>query len=1077
MQNKRILTGIMTFILLMSCSLSSYAITTQLLKNYDYLGGGVVYRYDKDTKTVTISKELSGNGATSRYAESPFEGSDIESVVINDGVKELTMNLFCKAKKLKSVTITNSVTLIGRSTFEDCESLTNINIPDSVKNIEYQAFKGCTNLKSIKIPSNVEELGQYVFYQCSKLESVVIENGTKLTVIPHGAFQECTELSKISIANGITDLNGRAFEDCKYLTDIALPDTVTNVSQSAFRNCVRLKTVNLSQNLENVDDSAFRGCVELSDINIPTSLKTIGNYAFSDCKNLSDITIPAQTDSIGTAAFKDCGNIYVDESNNNFICDDLILYSTDKSRLLHCSTNYCEEYKSPETVTDIDAYAFSSCSLLKKVDLSILKINQLSEGIFNNCTSLENAIIPNGVEKIKSYAFYNAQSLESVIIPESVTNIDIRVFNNNNVLGKFITDDESKVNIGSLNDKNSIIFNWKAVTLGKTTDVDDTSITFSLNVDETNQIDELKYEIGEYDKQYFALGGQSVENKEIKIPQGTEKVSIYSRDIAGNETVNICDVPNFDLPTADDITYGQTLGDSELTVSGVNSIDGVWVWRDPDIMPVAGTNPYTVIFIPEDTQNYNSITAEIFITVNKAVPEYTIPTDLTAVYSPNLTLADIELPDGWTWVESNTPLSASEKTYSAIFTPLDTENYKSITADVTVTVSKAVPEYTVPTDLTAVYSPNLTLADIELPDGFSWNEPDTKLCVPGGEYKATYTPNDIDNYTTVELTLNVEIKKYTPIIGVDIQLPTASDITYGQKLGDSVLTPSENDVIDGEWLWEESDVTPSDDDNSYNAIFVVDDENYETVYVEVPVKVKETSSNKPSNSGSSSSKGHSHKQTSIENKSDKVDEVANNDVTDNVVADNDVAITVAEYDVPYISGYEDNTFRPNEKITRAEAITAIVRAKQFAIKENVKPSFWDISSHWAKSYIDTAADLKIADGYEDKMFKPDNYITRAEFAKIIAVLIGENVQNKSSNFADTKNHWAENYIAVLSEKEIIKGYDNNMYKPDKPITRAEAVTIINKAVSRNCKSDIKINFTDVQKTHWAYDEILKAAGK
>lgn len=479
------------------------------------------------------------------------------------------MNLFCKAKKLKSVTITNSVTLIGRSTFEDCESLTNINIPDSVKNIEYQAFKGCTNLKSIKIPSNVEELGQYVFYQCSKLESVVIGNGTKLTVIPHGAFQECTELSKISIANGITDLNGRAFEDCKYLTDIALPDTVTNVSQSAFRNCVRLKTVNLSQNLENVDDSAFRGCVELSDINIPTSLKTIGNYAFSDCKNLSDITIPAQTGSIGTAAFKDCGNIYVDESNNNFICDDLILYSTDKSRLLHCSTNYCEEYKSPETVTDIDAYAFSSCSLLKKVDLSILKINQLSEGIFNNCTSLENAIIPNGVEKIKSYAFYNAQSLESVIIPESVTNIDIRVFNNNNVLGKFITDDESKVNIGSLNDKNSIIFNWKAVTLGKTTDVDDTSITFSLNVDETNQIDELKYEIGEYDKQYFALGGQSVENKEIKIPQGTEKVSIYSRDIAGNETVNICDVPNFDLPTADDITYGQTLGDSELTVSGV----------------------------------------------------------------------------------------------------------------------------------------------------------------------------------------------------------------------------------------------------------------------------------------------------------------------------------------------------------------------------------------------------------------------------------------------------------------------------------------------------------------------------
>lgn len=90
---------------------------------------------------------------------------------------------------------------------------------------------------------------------------------------------------------------------------------------------------------------------------------------------------------------------------------------------------------------------------------------------------------------------------------------------------------------------------------------------------------------------------------------------------------------------------------------------------------------------------------------------------------------------------------------------MDTENYKSITVDITVTVSKAVPEYTVPTDLTSVYSPKLTLANINLPDGFSWNEPDTKLCVPGGEYKAIYSISLSPNLQQIREMLDGLFKK------------------------------------------------------------------------------------------------------------------------------------------------------------------------------------------------------------------------------------------------------------------------------------------------------------------------------
>ena len=111
MRNKRILAIVlMLTMLVLNCSSIAFAANaTQPLKSMDILGGGVVYRYDSSTKTVVISKEMSGNGCTFNYAESPFYGSDIETVVINDGVIELTRALFYGAKKLKSISLSNSI--------------------------------------------------------------------------------------------------------------------------------------------------------------------------------------------------------------------------------------------------------------------------------------------------------------------------------------------------------------------------------------------------------------------------------------------------------------------------------------------------------------------------------------------------------------------------------------------------------------------------------------------------------------------------------------------------------------------------------------------------------------------------------------------------------------------------------------------------------------------------------------------------------------------------------------------------------------------------------------------------------
>lgn len=142
MKNKRIIAIVlMLTTLMLNCSSIVFAANaTQPLKSMDILGGGVVYRYDSSTKTVVISKEMSGNGCTFNYAESPFYGSDIETVVINDGVIKLTRALFYGAKKLKSVSLPTSVTSIGTSTFEDCTSLTDITIPNSITEIDYHRW-------------------------------------------------------------------------------------------------------------------------------------------------------------------------------------------------------------------------------------------------------------------------------------------------------------------------------------------------------------------------------------------------------------------------------------------------------------------------------------------------------------------------------------------------------------------------------------------------------------------------------------------------------------------------------------------------------------------------------------------------------------------------------------------------------------------------------------------------------------------------------------------------------------------------------------------------------------------------
>ena len=150
----------------------------------------------------------------------------------------------------------------------------------------------------------------------------------------------------------------------------------------------------------------------------------------------------------------------------------------------------------------------------------------------------------------------------------------------------------------------------------------------------------------------------------------------------------------------------------------------------------------------------NGVTAQVSFTIAKATPDYEIPTGLNATYGD--AIADVELPEGWAWDEEDTTKvgNVGDREHSATFTPDDIDNYDTVTETLTITVGKAIPDYTVPTGLTSLV--DKTLDAVALPTGWTWNAPETNV---GNEiglktFKATFTPEDTDNYVIIE---NVDV--------------------------------------------------------------------------------------------------------------------------------------------------------------------------------------------------------------------------------------------------------------------------------------------------------------------------------
>ena len=158
----------------------------------------------------------------------------------------------------------------------------------------------------------------------------------------------------------------------------------------------------------------------------------------------------------------------------------------------------------------------------------------------------------------------------------------------------------------------------------------------------------------------------------------------------------------------------------------------------------------------------------------------------------------------------------------------------------------------------------------------------------------------------------------------------------------------------------------------------------------------------------------------------------------------------------YIIGYGNGEVRPQNNITRAEVATIFFRLLTDDVRdENLTKTnrYSDVAAtSWYNTAVSTLSSMGIITGYPDGMFRPNAAITRAEFAAI-AARFDSNGDKTAAKFSDIANHWAKDEISIAYNNGWITGYPNGTFGPQRDITRAETMTLVNRVLNRQPETE------------------------
>lgn len=245
---------------------------------------------------------------------------------------------------------------------------------------------------------------------------------------------------EVVVPDGVTSISTWAFIYNKDITEITFPKSLITIEDSAFKYCSNLKNINFSEGLISIGGHAFDDCDALKELNLPSSLKSIGTGAFYNCDGLTEIRLPNNLEEIGAACFNCSENlekIHIPDSvkkiggkafgRTPIVSIDLPKDLTTIENGLFSECSNLENVTIPNSVTRIEDSAFEDCTRIETITLGD-KVEYIGETAFNRCSALKNINLQDTITEIGGGAFAGCNQLENIHVPRNLTKINNGTF-------------------------------------------------------------------------------------------------------------------------------------------------------------------------------------------------------------------------------------------------------------------------------------------------------------------------------------------------------------------------------------------------------------------------------------------------------------------------------------------------------------------------------------------------------------------------------------------------------------------------------------------------------------------------
>lgn len=870
------------------------------------------------------------------------------------------------------------------------------------------------SITAIEIGDGITEIGAHTFEAYQNVTSIVIPDS--VTKIGEKAFNYCTGATSITLGSGLKEIGKTAFSDCDALTTISFPDKLETIGESAFSGCDKLSgDLVIPDSVKTIGGSAFANDTKLTGtLTIGNSVVSIGNSAFSGCKFTGTLSIPDSVTSIGNSAFTNCKFAKLSLGNG--------LTEIGESAL-NTSGTYSGHLSIPDSVTTIGKTAFNG---LQFSSISLGKaVSKIGQSAFENCTSIHSL----DITAVSSSVTYGDSAFHSLRNPNTI----------------YVNSDSQKSAIAA------------AITDGRT--------AFAITNGGT-----------------FQVTTQFIEGQ---LATPVKDGCIFD----GWYTDEACTQNFTDTPTANS-TYYAKWEEAAASVNGVG-------YTTLGAAITAAQDGNTIMLLKDVTENV-TIPEGKERTLDLNGKNITVNSGCAIMNKGNLTVTGNGKVTAEKAAVANFPGAVANLnggTYSSSNWYV-IKNLGTMTIDGPVTVKK--PDGS--TDTSSLIDNGwYNNSDNDMNQDYPTSAVEVKLTIKSGDFSGKAGSDSCsvvknDDYGVLEITggtfdssSNTGTSDATTILnwnvatisgGTFIGSYPISNGSYNNDADQGKLTISGGDFTGTSFLLgQATGGTPAAAKLSITGgIFNAPS------FGEVDYKIEISGGSFTMDPTKYVVDGY------VVNQSGSM-------YTVNSFTPEPPAPPVPPYSViipaitkkapelnttshtAYVNGYPDGTVKPNGRITRAEVAAIFYRLLTEDSRKTyvtTKSGFYDVdSSKWYNAYVATLNNAGVITDSSNGYFRPDDAITRAELAAMLAQFA--KTKGGAYSFTDvTVEHWAAYAITVCANLGWINGYPDGTFRPDATITRAEMMAMVNRATSRTPRDGARTWSDNADKAAWYYLDVQEA---